>query len=132
MRNFYSLAADDGAIDISYSDKTVLIHSISGNGFEYLDSLLYSIAGKVIKPALILIPESYTQVIRDNCFIASGVVLEKAELYYLGNKKQITACLYDYFLDRYGVEPFDNEAFLIAINSPHKTMAYRLDTFVTV
>lgn len=129
------LATDDGLLDIFYHDNTVLINAIEGNGFYYLDSLLYSIENKIVKPSLILLPayESHTSIIRENNFIASGIILEKkAELYYLGNKKKIIDCLYNYFLTKYNIEPFDNEAFLEAINSPHKTMAYRLDTFVAV
>lgn len=135
MKNYYSLVTDDGQIDISYYDNSVLIHLIRGNGWDYLDSLIYSIRGKIIKPLLILIPnyESNTQIIRYNNFTASGIIFKKkTELYYKGDKTKIVNFLYNYFLDKDGIEPFNNAAFLTVINSPHKTIAYRLDTFVTI
>lgn len=131
----YTLTTDDGAIVLHYHEKMVLITNVEKDGYDYLDSLLYSIAGTIISPKLILIPncERYIGIIRENGFRTSNVVLDrKWELYYLGDRFLIPNLLYDYYLERDKIEPFNNIKFLRTINSAHKTLSYRMDTVIAI
>lgn len=134
MNNTYSISTEEGSIKLVYYNNTVLINYVQGIGYEYLDALLYDINDKITKPSLILIPalESHTQLIRDNNFMASGIMLDKIELYYKGDKNQIAYCLYNWFADRDRIEPLYNNEFISTINSQYKTISYRLDTFIPV
>jgi competence protein ComGC len=131
----HTLETDDGSLEIYYNDGVVLITKIQGNGFEYLDSLLYAITNRISKPKLVLIPNlnKYGEVIRDNGMLSSRVLLDrKVELYYYGDLSAINDLLYNYYLERDGIEPINNIQFLQTVNSPYKTLNYRMDTIFAI
>lgn len=127
----HTLETDDGYLEIYYHGGAVLIISMRGNGFEYLGSLLYAITNKVYNPQLVLMPNlaKYYEIIRDTGMRNSRILLDrKTELYYDGDISLINVLLYNYYLERDKIEPFNNIDFLQTVNSPYKTLNYRMDT----
>lgn len=134
MTNFYAIHTDGNILEIYYykNSNTVYIKTIKDDGLEYLDTLLFSINNKVTKPDCVVVAgvPAHIKSIRDNSFIDSGLTINKIELYYSGNKNKVVNCLYEYFNDKDGVCPFDNQAFINMINLPHRTLSYRLDSLL--
>lgn len=120
------LITNDGTLNIFYSGNMVLVESVTGNGLDYLPSLLYSAIGD-FEPGVVLIRATNPHVPYLSEFTSTGIVLDKAELYYQGDYNSIKKLLYDYFDERYGIEPLNNPDFINCINSAHKTHSFRMD-----